>query len=61
MYCLCHLACLLHKLAITTLFVAVHWLILLHCRIMNEVPTFCSKFKWEEGDIVEWEEGVIVE
>ena len=46
---------------ITMLFVAVHWLILLFCRIMNEVPTFCSKFEWEEGEIVEREEGFIME
>ena len=26
------------------------WLILLQCRIMNEGPTFCSKFERQEGD-----------
>ena len=35
LFYLCHLACLLHKFAITMLLVANHWLILLCCRIMN--------------------------
>ena len=30
-----------------TPFLAIHWLSLLCCRIMNEVLTFCSKLEWE--------------
>ena len=37
----------------TMLFVASPWLILLRARSMNEVPTFCSKFKWEHK-VIQW-------
>ena len=37
------------RVRITTLFLGIHWLSLsqLHCRIMNELLTFCSKMEWE--------------
>ena len=46
---------------VTRCLLSFHWLILLHCRIMNQVPTFCSKFEQQEGDTWSGKEGDTVE